>query len=267
MFSNVLNQEKSNAAVKFLGDLAAELNSAVDQTLIKTKPVPTKFIAADAIKTDVVDGKHLTMRLYLGPNARIERIIRVAIPRKPFMRAQVAHDRVPIAPFTLIDAQRSGLEFNFEGCIAWTRGLGLKDVNAYSRIKDNSLREIIREDEERVAKINTNRKPVIQEEEADHGNIIAEATGTVISAQDKQILPEGREPYWIFEVSVQSNRGVRTEFIGKDLKEKFLRREFIIGDVVHIAKRSTSFEIADGERSKKRMKNFYTIRVIEKTVS
>jgi hypothetical protein len=235
-----------------------------------------RFETACRIKEAEVDGRHLTMRLYMGSNARIERIVRIPCERKMFMRSSMAYERRAISPYTPREARASGLPFTLEGCLKWTQSVGLKDI-ALQQLKESDPEVVSRllEDQDlldkqrRAALAALSKSIPVPEPEPENpdretGKILSHVIGLVTAAGDKRICPPDAKAYWTFVVQVQDSRGENHEFIGKDLKEKFQQRAFTVGDRIDITKRQAKFAIGDEKSSKSRFKNFYTVQVVER---
>jgi len=260
---------------------AVEKKFAPEPPADPVEPVVHKepFEAATRIMEASIDGVHLTMRLYLGANARIERIIRVPTERHAYMRAAMAFRRVAIAPYTPTMARNEGRPFTLLSCLEFTRSMGLKKVKLHELAtgKDAEMAELLRADEARIKQLRmapaaatpaTAAVAPAAPEKAE-GEVIGEATGVVLSAADKRIQPrkDSKNAYWAFEVQVIDERGEKHEFIGKDLKEKFQQRVFTVGDRVHVVKRRASYDIGDEKATASRNKNFYSIRVLERAAA
>lgn len=234
-----------------------------------------RFEIADGVLVSEVDGRHLTLRLYSGRNTRIERIVRMPTERKPFMKASMAFIRHHIDPYTPIKARNAGLPFSLEGALAFTKSLGLKSIKVHEMATEKGANDLVSKlqaDEEMFkesCKAAAKQEPKAHQEASEsvpQGEILSEATGYVVSAGDKRIEQPNRRAYFAFEIQVRDARGEIHEFMGKDLKEQFQQRIFKVGDLIHLVKRRSSFEISDEGKggAKSRTKNFYTIRVLER---
>lgn len=89
------------------------------------------------------------------------------------------------------------------------------------------------------------------------------SAGRVVFAGVRQVRPEGKPPYEIFTVVLETKNGEEVTFAGVDLSEKFQKGQFVVGDVVRIGKTSVSYRITDrsGEERQRRKNEFSIERV------
>jgi hypothetical protein len=246
----------SNAGAITARESAANLVlNSINETVIDKR-----FEPADAVRLHSDDefGWGLMLRQF---SDRIERTMKVGIQKKNWMRLRTRpHSRKLLEPFTPEIAAANSLPFTFGGAIQYTE----KELGRKPAPKFVDPEPLFKEQAPDVETTPTQAPsiealPATPSQQSEQKAFTQVFTGTVKSAAQVKIEPEGRKAYRTFQVTLRSRDGHEENLTGVELETKHQSGAFKVGDDVSIARTKETFLVGD----KTRTKNIFSVTVIK----